>query len=354
MILDKSSPQSCHTCQEFCHQPQLILSNSYAFPYSGQNWCLLPSSLSCHFSPLQPRASLRLNHIHTYQLGPLRGDWPYPSLSASPVGSDNIRLHMKATVIPWAFKQHNLIFYLTYCNIRIKCTFQRRVHLMSNLNSTWNVNVLLEGSISYFSRHEPPHTTILNAINLLFHFDVDSRQPEQSGSVHSVQRLAPGHEQKSRNWNSFQWLHFSFRFQHHGGGWRHEQKYVGDKNVLKKEVKEKKKGKKSALTSPPFQRHVIKSGIFRATNFSHIATTGFKIVRSFQKIKQNREQNSMSVLIYFFLTQVTIILITKDFPPQPRKLNRSFLHIIFHPLKHRQDHCCERKLCSHTNFYIYF
>lgn len=49
---------------------------------------------------------------------------------------------------------------------------------MSNLNSTWNVNVLLEGSISYFSRHEPPHTTILNAINLLFHFDVDSRQPE--------------------------------------------------------------------------------------------------------------------------------------------------------------------------------
>lgn len=66
-----------------------------------------------------------------------------------------------------------------------------------------------------------------------------------------------------------------------GGGWRHEQKYVGDKNVLKKEVKEKKKGKKSALTSPPFKHHVIKSGIFRATNFSHIATTGFKIVRSF-------------------------------------------------------------------------
>lgn len=73
---------------------------------------------------------------------------------------------------------------------------------MSNLNSMWNANVLLEGSMLYFCRQEPSHTTKWNAVNLPFRFDLDSRQQASSGSAHSVQRLA-GCEQKSRNWNSF-------------------------------------------------------------------------------------------------------------------------------------------------------
>lgn len=47
---------------------------------------------------------------------------------------------------------------------------------MSNLNSMWNANGLLKGSMLYFRRQEPSHTTKWNAINLPFHFDLDSRQ----------------------------------------------------------------------------------------------------------------------------------------------------------------------------------
>lgn len=115
MILDKSSLKPCHICLKFYHQP-LSVSKSMLFltPFTtGVSVSHLHLPVSVYSNPELP---LLPAHTYTCQINRCT------TLMQACQSLQWVQTTYKAILepfIPWAFKQHNCILHLRYCNIRI-------------------------------------------------------------------------------------------------------------------------------------------------------------------------------------------------------------------------------------------